>query len=333
MTVEKFTVTRHDEFMEGWPDIIRCKNGDLLVFYNECNGHLDRDHSFITMRRSRDNGKSWSEEKMHIGGETSHGKHWNSIRASVCDDGRIILVCDKMNGVGLTAESAHTCRVYMWESFDNGETFVNMRNTEIVGFCTDKVRFLPDGSWLILVSLKNLENGKFEIHAHKSYDEGKTWEYKCKVAGDERYNFIEPNTLQLSDGRLFAFMREDSKLGYNGFACISDDGGESFGEIFEIPVPGMHRPFSQKMSDGRIILSFREFLDGKYPNFKMCVMTEEELLGAKKYDTYHIDTDRAECVDQGYSAWVQTGDNDILMVNYITDDAPKPYIRGYRISL
>ena len=333
MTVEKFTVTRHDEFMEGWPDIVRCKNGDLLVFYNECNGHIDRNHSYITMRRSRDNGRTWSEEKTHIGGETSHGKHWNSIRASVSEDGRIILVCDKMNGTGLTAESAHTCRVYMWESFDNGETFVNMRNTEIVGFCTDKVRFLPDGSWLILVSLKNLENGKFEIHAHKSCNDGKTWEYKCIAAADERYNFIEPNTLQLSDGRLIAFLREDSKLGYNGFACISEDGGESFGDIFEIPVPGMHRPFLQKMTDGRIILSYREFLNGGYRNLKMCVMTEEELLKAEKYTTYHIDTDRAEKEDQGYSAWVQTANNDILLVNYITDDAPKPYIRGYRITL
>ncbi len=53
----------------------------------------------------------------------------------------------------------------------------------------------------------------------------------------------------------------------------------------------------------------------------------------EKYTTYHIDTDRAEKEDQGYSAWVQTANNDILLVNYITDDAPKPYIRGYRITL
>ena len=332
MNIEKFTLTRHDDFMEGWPDVVRCKNGDILVFYNECNGHLDRDHSFITVRKSRDNGVTWSE-KMHIGGETSHGKHWNSIRASVMSDGRVVLVCDKMDGVGLGAEACHTCRIYMWESFDNGETFVNERNTEIVGFCSDKVRELSDGSLMLLVSLKNLENGCFEVHSYKSPDGGKSWQYKCRAAGVDGYNFIEPNSIELSDGRIVAFLREDSKKNFNGFAVISKDKGETFGGIFESPVPGMHRPFVDRLRDGRLLLSYREYLDGKYPYLKMCFFNECDVAEASSFDICTVDKDGSDNVDQGYSAWIQNGENEILMVNYITDDAPKPYIRGYRITL
>ena len=64
------------------------------------------------------------------------------------------------------------------------------------------------------------------------------------------------------------------------------------------------------------------------------IITEDDIFNAKEFDTYHIDTDNHESHhDQGYSAWVQTADNEIYMVNYITDDAPKAYIRGYRITL
>lgn len=334
MIITKHTVSRTDSIHEGWPDIVRCKNGDLLVVYNECNAHTDRDHSRITMRKSYDNGKTWSEKK-YISFETSHGKHWNSIRASVMPDGRIILVCDKMNGVGLTAESCHTCRIYMWESYDNGETFVNEHNTEIVGFCSDKVRRLSDGSLLLLVSLKNLESGLYEIHAHKSYDDGKTWHYRCCVASSSKYTFIEPNSIELNDGRIVAFLRENSMMGYNGFAVVSSDKGESFGEIFEIPTPGMHRPFVGRLFDGRLVLSFRELLgQGNYRRLMACIISENDIFNAKQFDTYHIDTDNHESHhDQGYSAWVQTAENEIYMVNYITDDAPKAYIRGYRITL
>ncbi len=36
--------------------------------------------------------------------------------------------------------------------------------------------------------------------------------------------------------------------------------------------------------------------------------------------------------DGGYTGWVQLPDGRIFVVNYITDDAPKPYIRGYILN-
>ena len=40
-----------------------------------------------------------------------------------------------------------------------------------------------------------------------------------------------------------------------------------------------------------------------------------------------IDHDRARSTDTCYTGWVQFEDGEIYVVNYITDDAPLPYIR------
>ena len=45
-----------------------------------------------------------------------------------------------------------------------------------------------------------------------------------------------------------------------------------------------------------------------------------------------LDNDRALCADTGYSGWVQLPGGDLYVVNYITDDAPRPHIRGYCVG-
>ena len=98
----------------------------------------------------------------------------------------------------------------------------------------------------------------------------------------------------------------------------------------------MHRPFVGYLSDGNILLSYREHLSSrvKYRNLKACIFSEENLYDGKNiFKTFLIDTDNSENADQGYSAWVQLDNKTVLMANYIVDDAPKAYIRGYKIEL
>ncbi len=335
MKIEKFTISRNDNFMEGWPDLIRLKSGRLVVTYNECTSHIDRAHTHIAVRYSDDDGISWSDV-IYVGEETHHGDHYNSIRISQMSDGKILLVCDRLNG----CETNAGCKLHMFESTNDGESWSDAYDTGTQGYCSDKVREMPDGSYLICISLYNEATGKTEIFAHKSYDGGKTWTKGVLAASSAKYTFIEPAAFTLSDGRICVFLRENSQKGYNGFVVYSEDFGNSFGEISEIPVEGMHRPFIGRLSDGRLFLSYREFLSpisasefkGTSANLKACIFTEAELIKAEHFETHLIDTDQSENPDQGYSAWVQLDDGQIVMANYITDDAPKPYIRGYRIS-
>ena len=327
MRIEKFTISRNDSFMEGWPDLIRTASGRIIVVYNECSAHVNRDHTHIAMRFSDDSGCTWSEAK-HIGPETFHGDQYNSLRINQMSDGRILLVCDRIRG----HEKSGECELHLWESSDDGETWSDAKDTGIRGYCSDKIRELPDGSYLVLISVYNERTGKTEVFAHKSYDGGRTWTKGVVAASSSEFTFIEPAVILLNDGNICVFLRENSLCGYNGFAVYSSDLGESFFGLHEIPVKGMHRPFAGRLKDGRILLSCREYLCSSL-DLKMCLFTEEELKAAKRFDTYYIDRDRSENPDQGYSAWAQRDDGSILMANYIVDDAPKAYIRGYRITL
>ncbi len=331
--IEKFTISRNDCIMEGWPDMIRLHSGKILVFYNECEAHNNRDHSRITMRKSCDNGITWSE-KQYIGEETFHGEQWNSIRVNQLKNGKILLVCDKVCENELSGKT----KLYLWESTDDGNSWSEKVDIGVYGYCSDKVRELNDGTLLLCISVYNPDTAKTEIHAHKSCDGGKNWSEGVVVAESNEYTFIEPAALELKYGKIAVFIRENSLKGYNGFIAFSYDKGTTFENLQEIPIKGMHRPFVGYLANGKILLSYREHLSStlKYPNLKACVFEEGELFSPQnmKTETFLIDHDNgAEKADQGYSAWVQLPDKTLLMANYIVDDAPKAYIRGYRIKL
>ncbi len=332
MYIEKFTLSRDDGFMEGWPDLIRLTSGKILVVYNECVAHSNRDHTHITLRTSDDNGRSWST-KRYIGEETFHGDHWNSIRFSQLSDGRILLVCDRVSGVETTPET----QLYLWESTDEGESWIPRGPMGIFGYCADKIRELSDGTLLLCVSVYNPATEKTEIMAHRSTDGGKTWSGRIPAARSDTYTFIEPAAAELGDGSVAVFLRENSQLGFNGFMVASRDKGVTFSQPREIPVPGMHRPFVGYLSDGRMLLSYRErpVSPAAYRNLKAWLFEESAVTGAESRSgtILQIDCGHAENEDQGYSAWAQLPDGTVLMANYITDDAPKPYIRGYFITL
>ena len=325
--IEPFTLSRDDSIMEGWPDLIRIKGGRLLVAYNECVAHGNRDHSRITARLSDDDGHTWSN-KIYIGEETFHQDNWNSIRVSQLTDGRLLLVCDRVIG----HETSDKTNLYMWESRDRGETWSEKRQLGIFGYCADKIRELSDGSLLLCVGLFDPTRGTTKVIAHKSYDGGVNWQETGIVAQSDHYTFIEPAALELSDGSIAVFLRENSFKDYNGFVVFSYDKGKSFEDLREIPVPGMHRPVVGHLPDGRILLSYREFLHGEKRNLKACVFEETALFSSSTFEIHAIDHDRNPEADGGYSAWAVMPDGSLLMVNYIVDDAPRAYIRGYRIQ-
>ena len=332
ISFEKFTISRNDTIMEGWPDMIRLKSGRILVVYNECTAHTNRNGTHITLRKSEDNGVTWSE-KQYIGPETQHGDQWNSIRFSQCSDGRILLVCDRIAEV----ETSQETKFFLFESRDDGDTWTASREIGVYGYCSDKIRELSDGSLLLCVSRYNPATQKSEVFAHKSRDGGQTWSAPVLAAHSPSHTFIEPAALELSDGTVVVFLRENSQRGDNGFVVVSEDKGEHFSGLREIPVKGMHRPAVGFLQDGRILLSYREHLRGgqPYPDLKLCIFSEADLKNPHPdgWNCCLVDHDGSDRVDQGYSAWLQLPDGRILMANYIVDDAPKAYIRGYRITL
>jgi len=164
-----------------------------------------------------------------------------------------------------------------------------------------------------------IETEKFTISRNDSFMEG--W----------------PDLILLKSGRIAVFLREDSWNGNNGFIVFSDDLGRSFYGLREIPVKGMHRPAVGYLASGDILLSYREHpsREVRYRDLKMCILAESEVADpdTMKPEFHLLDHDGSEDPDGGYSAWVQLPDGTVLMANYIVDDAPKAYIRGYRIQI
>ncbi len=330
MNIETFTLSRSDGHMEGWPDLIRTKTGRLLCPYNECTAHGNRDHTFIALRSSDDNGLTWSEAR-HIGPETMHGDQYNSIRTSQLPDGRIWVVVDRIAG----HERDPRCRIHIFESLDDGETWSGPRDTGLHGYCTDKIRALPDGSLLLLVSVYCPDIGRSAVYAHRSEDGGATWSERIEAGRDTRYNLIEPAALLLPGGEIVAFMRENSVKGYDCIKSISRDGGRTWEGVYPHAIPCCHRPSVGFLRDGRILLTYRHYeppvCDLWCAVFDAASALETDR-AAQRVRRGLLDHDPAPKPDGGYSGWVQQPDGSILAVNYITDDAPRPFIRGYRIT-
>jgi len=66
-------------------------------------------------------------------------------------------------------------------------------------------------------------------------------------------------------------------------------------------------------------------------------LTDVESALATTYEEAHtrmlpVDFDRSPESDRGYSGWVEFDDDEIYIVNYILDDAPKAQIRGYALT-
>ena len=241
--------------MEGWPDLIRTESGRLLCSYNECVAHTNRDHTFIALKISDDGGKNWSQRR-HIGFETMHGSQYNSIRLSQLPDGRIWLVVDRI----AEQELDPRCEIHVFESRDDGETWSGPRDTSLRGYCTDKVRALPDGNLLLLVSVFCPDIGRSAVYAHLSEDGGETWSERIEAARDERYNLIEPAALVMPGGEIVAFLRENSFQGYDCMKCVSTDGGRTWKGVYAHAVECCHRPCVGFLRDGRILMTYRKYM-------------------------------------------------------------------------
>lgn len=326
---EKFDISRTDTIMEGWPDLIRTASGKLICVYNECVAHGNRDHSRIALRESSDDGKTWSDAR-YVDIETFQGDQWNSIRLSQFADGRLILVCDRIDG----NEKTDTTEIWMWESTDDGVSWSEGIRHGIFGYCADKVRELKDGTLLLLVSSYDSGLRRSVIYAHRSTDGGKTWSERIPVASDPEYSVIEPAVLETSDGTLVAFLRENSSKNYDCMRAISKDGGKTWEGMYPLALPGCHRPFVGYLSDGRILLTYRSYIDKTKRVVAAAVFDEAAALSKDRgtIPLFQLDYDSAASPDTGYTAWVELADKEIIMANYIVDTAPRAFIRGYRFS-
>lgn len=340
--MQKFTVSRDDAVYQAWPDVALTASGKLLCVFSECTHHGDRSYTRIMLVDSADRGRTWSPKRALTEGTKGLPYYYNCARITALRDGRLCIVADRCPhhaaGEAVTAERSVNL---LYFSSDEGRTWTDPVETPLAGIVPDKLLELPDGRWIL--SAHHPEDGYLVQFLRWSDDKGATWSPRITVAKRKGLNLCEVSILPVR-GKLVAFLRENSGMGWDCKKTVSEDRGESWGEIVDFPLPACHRPVSGHLADGRILITHRFMQGGKgwlgswTQNFFAALTDDDSALAPTRRGActriLPVDFDRSPKSDTGYSGWVQFPDGEIYVVNYIVDDAvDKGQIRGYSLRL
>lgn len=333
MPIQKFVVSKDDSIYEAWPDVALTVKEKLICVFTECKYHWDRSYTRIVLKESGDRGRTWSE-KIQLTEGTNGKPYWNCARIMRLHDNRMVVVADKVSG-----EEETGGKVFLWFGDPEGAEWEGPVETPVTGIVPDKLCELSSDRWLLSAHHKNASHGCLEQLLWYSDNKGKAWIGPITVASRKGLNLCEVSILPLPDGTLAAFMRENSFEGWDCFKAISTDNGESWEGPFRVPLPGCHRPVSGMLESGKIMITYRFMQGGKgwlgtwTQNFFAAITDIESAKAKERTEQWTrimpVDFDRSPVSDIGYSGWVQFGDGEIYIVNYIVDDAPNAQIRGY----
>ncbi|MES2738315.1 MAG: sialidase family protein [Verrucomicrobiota bacterium] len=257
-TVCLFPVTPANKPNYRIPGILQAPNGDLLVIAERRNdGPGDIGNHDIVMKRSHDQGKTWSTEQTIFDDEnrvctdltlgrdrqdklwlfflrdkkrychftsTDNGQTWQGpvdIHAQVTRP-----EWDALKGKAAEEEPANPKgRMALWE-----------KNWDQRYGCGPGKAIVQLASGRIVVPARHREDsgkGRLRSYAHTFYsdDQGATW----KLGGNIGMNTSECQLMELADGRLRVISRNensaDSPDNLRHLTAISSDGGESWGPL------------------------------------------------------------------------------------------------------
>ena len=200
------------------------------------------------------------------------------------------------------------------------------------------------GNGDLLVGTTTWLQGRQMQTVWRSTNAGQTWTGPVPIEYDGDYQFSEGDFVELDDGTIVLYLREDRE-GFTGWRSYSRDGGVSWEKPVRCRMLACRgRPSVGLLSSGEVFITYRVGLPGVSTNRTLAIFAEtqqwaghgDDLAGIYKCpDAQHfmmIDADRNLVSDSAYSGWVELDNGDILIVNYINDDAPRAQIRGYILS-
>jgi sialidase-1 len=344
--VEFITVSRDDEYHESWPDIAIAANGDLVVAYQESEGHGAGPVSTIVSRYSTDLGATWSEKTVVLSHPRRHAQGWiNCSKLIRLQDDSLLLVLDNCAQNRIYPEGAHHfwgyqhSDMYLFRSFDNGRSWVGPEATFIHGGVVPSITQLQDGTLLLGITIFPEEKDyRSTMLVYRSPDNGRSWGAAITVAEHPERLPDEGDFVQLPTGEVVCYMRENEASVNNGLKAISRDGGLTWEGLYGSgPWKYCGRSDVGMLSTGEVVLTQRVSAGrfGIYMEPADVALEPTPLDGSPPEGAKWaiLDTDTNDHPDYGYSGWVELPDGSIYAVQYITDGAPagRPFIRGYRI--
>ncbi|MFW5798611.1 MAG: sialidase family protein [Planctomycetota bacterium] len=345
--IEKFTISNDPTWYEAWPDVTLTPSGKLVCIFSECTHHGDRSYTRVMLADSDDRGRTWSPKRPLTEGlnkTVDRPDYWNCARIVTLAEGRLVAVVDLVAGhcEGRTRQDN-----FLWFSDDEGASWDGPHETPVKGIVPDQLIELKKGDhagrWL-LSAHAILDDGGKSLWYERTWlsdDQGATWEGPFVSGHRKDLKLCEGSVVELPDGQLVCFMRENSGRGLDAFKTVSRDGGRTWTDPVEFPLPGCHRPVAGMLQSGHVMITHRFMQGGKgwvgwwTQNFFAGLTDVESCLSETRSGAHTrilpLDFDRSPASDTGYSGWVQFDDGELYVVNYIVDDAEKGQIRGYAL--
>lgn len=256
-------------------DIVRLKNGEVLMMTREASEHYANDGD-VVMLRSKDGGKTWGDRQTVGGIKDADEREGCAVQLK---DGTIVMGVFFNNlyrNDGSYPFGEATDRVmepgkpylgaYIITSKDNGHTWSKPGyiDTKDMPFSnlegpTDAPIEMPDGSILMGIigySPKGDKGNRASVML-KSTDKGKTWKYLSTIANDpggKLGGFLEPGIVRTKTGRIVVVMRNhgpDQAL----YSTYSDDDGKTWAEVIKTEMIG-HPADVIQLKDGRLMASY-----------------------------------------------------------------------------
>jgi hypothetical protein len=278
-------VYRDDTFYSAFPSIVRRADGELLVAFRRAPeqrnfGEAKITHtdpkSHLVLVRSTDDGETWTKDPQLIWADPRGGLQDPCMiqlddRSILCASYAWALVPES-RAQKLKNVSRHGDFVFMggtlYRSEDGGHRWSEIflpptKGEENLGLFGKPIPTYnrgamcqgKDGRVFWVTAMEN--PGSKDItgtHLMISSDRGRTWEYSCPVAVDEKVTFNETSIYETPKGDLVAFLRT-ANLDDNTAVARSNDGGKSFAKWESAGWKG-HPHFALRLPNGQVLLVY-----------------------------------------------------------------------------
>lgn len=232
-----------------FPDIAHSGDGALLCVYNEYDKHVGSRRRLL-LKRSEDGGRTWSQPQLLC------AKRSHCPRISLLSDGMLLIADSAISGLYLSTDSGRNWIDLQQAGLTRHDIFDRVLELD------HETLFTTGHTHRGAQPQPKINQAPSEQMAYISRNRGNSWNMHSVVASEKCLVLCEASVIRLPDiapekpPRLLALMRENSFVGEPMYACISEDGGNTWGRPLPTPLVG-HRPCLGWTASGKLVVTYR----------------------------------------------------------------------------